>query len=192
MVKVGISSPRSLSDVIDRFVNEVSLGSSVDWFLIKLSSAIDELEELSRLSKNSMQSYLKTFLGDERVKRCLSRFSCYLEEVERAIAFNPRFRSLRPYLNDIVEAIKSVPCISEEVAYPHRYELSYVPRRTVSRPLMGRLRSFVKSRFRPQKEVRLIIEGVYRFEKLTTNILYIVMTLTAILFVLSILGVLAG
>ena len=189
---MGISSPHSLSDIIDRFVNEVSLGSSVDWFLIKLSSAIDELEELSRSSKDSMQNYLKAFLGDERVKRCLAKFSCYLEEVEQAITFNPRFRSLRPYLNDIVEAIKSVRCISREEVYPYHYEPSHVPRRTMSRPSTSMLRSFAKLRFRSQKEVRLVIEGIPRFEKFTINVLYTVMTLAAILFILSILGVLTG
>ena len=192
VIKVGVWSHRSLSDIIDKFVSEVSLGSSVDWFLIKLSSAIDELEELSRSSKDSMQSYLKAFLGDERVKRCLARFSCYLEEVERAIVSNPRFRSLRPYLNDIVEAIKSIPCISKETEYPYSKRPSHIHKQTVSRPLIGMLKSFAKPRFKTQEMARLTIESTPRFEKLTTNILYTVMALAAVLFILSVLGVLTG
>ncbi|HID80142.1 MAG TPA: hypothetical protein EYP48_00285 [Ignisphaera sp.] len=192
MVKVGISSSHSINNIIDRFVSEVSLGSSVDWFLIKLSSAIDELEELSRSSKDSMRSYLKAFLGDERVKRCLARFSCYLEEVEHAIVSDPRFRSLRPYLNDIVEAIKSVPCIDRETTYIRNERLSHVHKYTVPRSLTDVLRSFIRPWFRTRKVTELVIEGTHRFEKLTADILYIVLALAVMLFILNTLSMLMG
>lgn len=183
-------SAATLSEVIDKFVKEVSLGSSVDWFLIKLSSAIDELEALARFSKVSVREYVVAFLRDERVRKQLSRISCYIEEVQRSISSSPRFRSLRPYLSDIVEVLRHIPCSEasvEEQTITQR-DLAYgvqsheIPvhraHRRILIPIQGDLE-------RPRTRTRL--GASHLFERLATYALYAIAVTAAILLVLRLI-----
>ncbi len=183
-------SAATLSEVIDKFVKEVSLGSSVDWFLIKLSSAVDELEALARFSKVSVREYVAAFLQDERVRKQLSRISCYIEEVQRSISSSPRFRSLRPYLSDIVEALRHIPCseTSVEERTITRRDLVYgvrsheIPVHRARKKIVIPIR---KGFERPRIRTRLGTS--YLLERLATYTLYAIAVTAAILLVLQLI-----
>ncbi len=183
-------SAATLSEVIDKFVKEVSLGSSVDWFLIKLSSAVDELEALARFSKVSVREYIVAFLQDERVKKQLSRISCYVEEVQHSISSSPRFRSLRPYLSDIIEALRHIPCS----------EASVGERTIIQRDLVYGVQSREIPVHRARRRILIHIQGglekprtrtrlgtSHLLERLATYTLYAIAVAAAILLVLQLI-----
>ncbi len=181
-------SAATLSEIIDKFVKEVSLGNSIDWFLIKLSSAIDELEALARFSKVSTREYVVAFLRDERVRKQLSRISCYIEEVQHSISSSPRFRSLRPYLSDIVDVLRHIPCseVSVEEQAITRRDLVYGKQSresSIHRAYRRMLIPIRRNLAKPRTRTRL---GTLHFlERLATYTLCAIAITAAILLVLQ-------
>lgn len=110
-----IDNEAYMTEVIDRFTKEVSLGHSVDWYLIKLSSAISIVEEIAKQMNSSAIDLVKKFLNDEKVKSILQNIACYDEEVRVLISSNPRFRNLRPYIEYIIEVLQSLPCTNKNL-----------------------------------------------------------------------------
>lgn len=90
-----------LALIVGRFVNEVSRASTIDTYLIKMSTLLYSVKDLY---KDDI-SILAVFRCREVVE-ALSPLTNYIDQVEEIIKTDPRHRSLRPYLDYILAAIR--------------------------------------------------------------------------------------
>ncbi|MEM4752930.1 MAG: hypothetical protein QXR55_05545 [Sulfolobales archaeon] len=103
MVEMG-----SLDTIAKMFVSEVSLGKSVDWYLIKLSGVITYLKD--SYGRENLPEILEEFLNIDIVTKALEPLACHADVVEKIITENPRFSDLRPYSHILISALGRISC----------------------------------------------------------------------------------
>ncbi len=101
--------------LVERFIYEVSYGRSIDWYLVKLSSIVYEIEDLCRYGECDPEVLFKDFLSDKRVRKALEPLACYRDDVLAFITSNPRFRNLRRYTRVIEGFLAGLPCTAKEL-----------------------------------------------------------------------------
>jgi len=94
-----------LDVIIKRFLIGVETCSSVDCVLVRLSSSVLELEDLSREFGWSRRDIVREFLQDKRVETIIAGLAGTVSTVLYKIESDPRFKVLRPYNDLIYEAI---------------------------------------------------------------------------------------
>ena len=99
---------RDLEDIARVFVNEVSLGKSIDWYLIKLSSVVTSIKDVYGVEES--YKVFEDFLNIDVVVKALEPLACYVDIVEERVGRDPRFSSLRPYISTLVRVLRSVEC----------------------------------------------------------------------------------
>lgn len=97
-----------MRSVITEFVKSVNYARSVDWYLVKLGSAIIRLEHAS-FKEDEANELIKRFLSNQSVKEALKPLACYMIEVE-ALLNNPRHKALEPYRDMIIETLRNIRC----------------------------------------------------------------------------------
>lgn len=98
----------SLDTIAKMFVSEVSLGKSVDWYLIKLSGVITYLKD--SYGRENLPEILEEFLNIDVVAKALEPLACHIDVVEKTITENPRFSDLRPYSHILINALGRISC----------------------------------------------------------------------------------
>ena len=111
----------TIDRLIDRFVMEVGYGRSIDWYLVKLSSIVYEIEDLCRYSMCDSLELFNEFISNERVLKALEPLSCFKDDVVNIINSNPRFKILRKYVRTIESTLATLTCKETK-------ELEIVPR----------------------------------------------------------------
>ena len=99
-----------VDEVAEEFVREVGYGRSVDWYLIKLSSAIYRLESACY---GDVEVCVRKFLNKPEVRGALAPLACYRDAV-RELILTPRHRGLQPYMDLILETLSSLKCSGRE------------------------------------------------------------------------------
>ncbi len=95
------------NDIIEKFLIDVNLCRSVDCVLVKLSTAIYEIEDLTRspLTSENAIELVHYFLYLESVQKILANLNSYKDFIEEKIYSDVRFKNLRKYGNIILNAI---------------------------------------------------------------------------------------
>ena len=99
-----------VDEVAEEFVREVGYGRSVDWYLIKLGSAIYRLESACY---GDVEVCVREFLNKPEVRGALAPLACYRDAV-RELILTPRHRGLQPYMDLILEILSSLKCSGRE------------------------------------------------------------------------------
>jgi len=99
---------KDLEDIVRIFTNEVLLGKSIDWYLIKLSSVVTSIKDIYGIEAS--YKVFEEFLNISVVAKALEPLACYVDVVEERVSRDPRFSSLRPYKNILVRTLRSIEC----------------------------------------------------------------------------------
>jgi len=108
MPTLGGIVERFLADVIERFVSATATCQSVDCVLVRLSSAFLKIKDLAEGFSTSVseEELIIAFLNHQEVLKVLAGLADNIEAVEDMIWSDPRFKILRPYTFQIINAIK--------------------------------------------------------------------------------------
>lgn len=98
----------TIDELRERFISEVVLGKTVDWYLIKLSSVVGYLKDMH--GNERVRELLAEFLSAQEVLNALRPLSCYVDVVADMIGKNPRFRILREYSDIVINVLNSLEC----------------------------------------------------------------------------------
>ena len=90
----------------------MELVKTIDGLLIKLDSILYEVREYCRESMEDPEDMLRAILLRSECKSVVEALACCRDEVERLLE-TPRFRTLKPYKNVIIEVVESTPCTGE-------------------------------------------------------------------------------
>lgn len=93
--------------VVDRFIVGVKGCKTVDCVLVKLSTAVYDIRSYTSSGGYTTSTLIHEFLQNSEVMKILSGLSYEKEYVEMKISTDPRFSSLKPYLQLIISAIDS-------------------------------------------------------------------------------------
>ncbi len=106
-----------LRKAIRRLVAEAKTTHSVDGYLILLGGLVFEIEDLGglRAADYNPREVLRKVLSCAEVAEALSPLANYVEAVRSLVNSGPRHRSLRPYIDLIVEAVRAVPPSEREL-----------------------------------------------------------------------------
>jgi len=99
---------KDLEGIARVFTNEVLLGKSIDWYLIKLSSVVTSIKDIYGIE--SSYKVFEEFLNMSIVTKALEPLACYVDVVEERVSRDPRFSSLRPYKSILVKTLRSIEC----------------------------------------------------------------------------------
>lgn len=99
---------KSLESIAKTFASEVSLGKTIDWYLIKLSSAITYLKD--SYGRENLHKSLEEFLSIDVVSKALEPLACHIDTVTVILSRDPRFSDLRPYADLLTNALSKIPC----------------------------------------------------------------------------------
>jgi len=88
-----------LFKLTENLVNELRYVSTIDWYLMKLSSLVLKLKDLCNRNSICIQNSLMRVLNSEKIKRCMSILTRYRGNVMKLIYTDPRFKNLREYSN---------------------------------------------------------------------------------------------
>lgn len=112
------------TSVIERFLSGVDTCRSVDCVLIKLSSAFLEIRDFSKgfPTKETEAELIHEFLSHPNVMEVLAGLADSIDVVENKVLKDVRFSDLRPYVSQIIDAIRhaSEKFIPQQVY--HSYE----------------------------------------------------------------------
>lgn len=97
-----------IDDVVYTFVMGARNCSSIDCVLVKLSAAILSISDFANAFPDSVREHelVNTFLSHPDVMKVLAGLADNLQYVETKIRSDVRFRNLRPYQNEILDAIR--------------------------------------------------------------------------------------
>lgn len=126
-----------LKHAIRRLVIKSELTRSVDGYLIILGSLISEVEELLSIQpdRDAREVLKKVFLCSE-VINALSPLTGHSDDVKELIRSSPRHRSLRPYLDIIVEVLNRIPLSKKELEVI-RPPINELERTSKAKPELG-------------------------------------------------------
>lgn len=93
--------------IVDRFIVGIKGCKTVDCVLVKLSTAVYDIRSYTSSGGYTTSTLIHEFLYDSEVMKVLSGLSHEKEYVEMKISTDPRFSSLKPYLQLIISAIES-------------------------------------------------------------------------------------
>ncbi len=129
----------SFRDVLRRFVAGAQTIRSVDGFLVQLGVLVFEVEELLGKDAERVGSVVKKLLACREVVEALRPLTRYTKEVKHLVTTDPRHRSLRPYLEDLLKLLESIPPSVEvkhlEIRRPSLPELEVTHKEEAVRPL---------------------------------------------------------
>ena len=163
---------------IEKYVDELGYAlsyiHSIDGFLIKLGTVAHELEETCRDNEEcSTASIIREILKHPKLRKKLSHFSCYTGEIIKIINTDPRHKILRKYVDVIKECLEHIECVEEDKGVTvYTPEALWVKERKEKE-------YFVKTKTKISKKIGSI------------EILYMILGLVALLFVLSMILLLA-
>ncbi len=100
----------ALNRIIADYVDSLSYVKSIDGFLIKTTTLVYMIEDLCRNARCDPGDVLARVLGSPNVRRYLSIYSCYRDNIINQIISDPRHKKLRKYIEVIGEALSSVEC----------------------------------------------------------------------------------
>jgi len=92
-----------------RLESELRYASSVEWYLIKLSTLVLELRSICSDSSSCIRNALLSILDHDGVKRYMSILARYRDSVVKLIDSDPRFRNLREYRELLYEYLGALP-----------------------------------------------------------------------------------
>lgn len=98
-----------LEPAMRKFVEEANHLSSVDGYLVKLETLILQVEDLSSYGKYDPKVVFKKMLSCRELVESLQPLSNYISDVEHLVAHDIRHKLLRPYLETLLEALRSIP-----------------------------------------------------------------------------------
>ncbi|MEM0453190.1 MAG: hypothetical protein QXO98_00825 [Sulfolobales archaeon] len=99
---------KPLESIAKTFVSEVSLGKTIDWYLIKLSSILTYLKD--SYGRENISKALEEFLNIDIVSKALEPLACHIDTVATKIDKDPRFSDLRPYTDLLINALSKLTC----------------------------------------------------------------------------------
>ena len=102
----------SLDDLRERFLSGIYGCGSIDCYLVRISSLIYDLEDLSRVSgggsvdREYVVEFLRKILLDAQDK--LQALACNLSSTISLIDNDPRYKNIRKYRDEFIDIINSI------------------------------------------------------------------------------------
>ena len=100
----------ALKRIIADYVDSLSYVKSIDGFLIKTTTLVYMIEDLCRNARCDPGEVLERVLGSPEVRRYLSIYSCYRDNIVGLISTDPRHKKLRKYVEVLGKALSSAEC----------------------------------------------------------------------------------
>lgn len=112
---------------IEKFVNETKYVRSIDGFLVRLSSLVYRIKEISREFGSDPLEIFNHILMCEEVRIALKPLVPYVETIHEVIKNDPRHKILRPFANYLLALLKTLPPEEKvlELARPSLSEIEY-------------------------------------------------------------------
>ncbi len=134
-----------LRQAIRRFVIEAELTHSVDGYLINLGGLVFEVEDYGAFCKEyravcppnfDLRNVFRKVLSCAEVINALSPLAGHVDDVKELVYSSPRHKSLRPYLDIIIEVLNRMP-LSEKELEVMRPPISELERDPRTKPELG-------------------------------------------------------
>lgn len=103
----------SINEYVDKLRRSIDYIKTIDGFLVKLSSIAYDIEDNCSSGICDSSDIFKKLIESNELADVLSRFSCYVGEIESFIKNDPRHRVLRKYLSIITDRLKTLKCIED-------------------------------------------------------------------------------
>ncbi len=99
-----------LEEITASYINSLSYVKSIDGFLIKTTTMVYNVEEYCRVMGCDPVETVRDILMDPRVRRFLTPFSCYRDNISSQVSSDPRYKKLRKYLDAILGVLETLEC----------------------------------------------------------------------------------
>lgn len=139
-----------LEEVVKKVSGELKYVRSVDGFLVKLSTLLYDIVDECAGDVSCSRSNFERALRHTVLRNELSRLSCHRDVAIKIVSEDPRFKSLRSYLDIFESALEEIECsegglevyreatfrLEKEPVQPEPYEMEVVGKPKWVKPIV--------------------------------------------------------